>query len=424
MNYKLSILICSLQPRLVTFALLAGKLCAQAKDKPVEVLWLGDNKTMKVSDKRDKLLSISTGEYIAFVDDDDMVSDTYIDKILTALESNPDCVTFECQYTNAVTHKDNHVYFSRSNKNENDDARGIRHRMVNHLNPVKREHAIAIGFGEGLNFGEDTRYAIKLWNSGRLRTDVNIPEILYHYQFNPDKSETHRHNPINYTRATHPPKPMISMDVVIVSNGARELNKLTRSCIASIKGENVNIIVVEKYDFIKYEDTQTIVQQEPFNYNECLNDGAFFGSAELICFSNNDVVFPAGFAHEVTQLMQTTGCDVLSVSDHRGNNYQTNISGFCFVMTRKAWNLIGKLNAKYEFYCADNVVQEQIKEHGLKELKSGFKVTHLCSVSHGLLDADTKLKYTDECCRRFNTDYDQDILGKGKVQTTLTSHAI
>src|SRR5665213_1512186 len=96
---KLSILICNVQKRLQKLSQLVEHLEKQAHNKPVEILWLGDTKTMTVGEKRNKLLSISKGDYVCFVDDDDWVADDYIDEILNGIESKPDCVTFNAIYS-------------------------------------------------------------------------------------------------------------------------------------------------------------------------------------------------------------------------------------------------------------------------------------------------------------------------------------
>jgi glycosyltransferase involved in cell wall biosynthesis len=408
---KLSILICSVTARLTKLFLLIQHLERQCANKPVEILWLGDNKQMTVGEKRNKLLSLAKGEYICYVDDDDWVSDDYVESILKAVETNPDAVCFECRYTNAETSVNNHVYFARRNFNKDDTVVGIRYRMVNHLNPVKRTIAQKIGFEER-NFSEDTDYAIRLWNSRLMNTDVTIPRILYHYQFNPHTSETHAYNPRYIKREPNPP---IKMDVITVSDAnTQERQNMTQNAINSIASDDVNIIVLEKQPNVKYANAETFLQRVPFNYNQCLNEGAEMGNAELICFTNNDVLFPPNFLADIRRLFADTKPDVISVTNQHGFIHPNILSGYCFIMTRKAWNTIGKLNTDYHFWCADNVVTEQLKKHGLKELKSNILVHHTCSVSLKSLPIDIQQDYTSNCVQRFNHDYNQNVLGMGK----------
>jgi GT2 family glycosyltransferase len=436
---KLSILICSLSKRLIDFAYLCHKLEYQAKGKPVEILWLGDNRSMSVGEKRNKLLAMSKGEYVCFVDDDDMVEDDYVDEILKGIEKNPDVVCFNVGFRNAeIGGEEKPAIFSIQNKfNENFDDKRIR--MPNHLMAVKREHALKAGFTEK-SFGEDTDYGLRLrGNSGResvLKTEHHCGKVLYHYRFDPRTSATHQFNP-EYRKPVS--EPMIKMDVVMVSDGSNSsLMQMTQHAIDSIAGDEVNIIVLEKAPTVRYNNADTFLQRQPFNYNQCLNDGASMGNAEFICFTNNDVLFPKEFVREVMEqmlsplppkgfcpkplkglLIPPSGgqgaeyADVLSVRNQHGYIHEEIISGFCFVMRRSAWNKIGGLNTQYKFWCADNVTSEQIKQHKLREVRSDIKVAHLTSASLKFLDPSTQEDYTRSCVKQFNKDFNQNVLNIG-----------
>src|SRR5665213_3420706 len=129
---KLSILICSLQKRLNQLALLAEHLQKQAEGKPVEILWLGDNKTMSVGEKRNKLLAMAKGDYVCFVDDDDWVADDYIESILKGAEQKPDCICFDAVYS--TDEGDTiPVHYSVNNILNVDEPGKPRLRVPNHL---------------------------------------------------------------------------------------------------------------------------------------------------------------------------------------------------------------------------------------------------------------------------------------------------
>jgi len=244
----------------------------------------------------------------------------------------------------------------------------------------------------------------------------------------------------------------VVMDIVIVSDASPHPNPLpqerevippsqkgegvranivqmTQQCINSVAADNVNIIVLEKAERVKYKNADTFLQRQPFNYNQCLNDGALYGNAELICFSNNDVVFPKGFVERVLASLNPSeggtpesneslpsggeGWAVLSFPNQFGFMRADIISGFCFVMRRSAWNKIGKLNTNYKFWCADNVTSEQIKQHGLREGRSDIRVHHIKSVTLNKLNASTREEYTKECVKQFNKDYNKNVLNLG-----------
>jgi glycosyltransferase involved in cell wall biosynthesis len=64
----------------------------------IEILSLFDNKKRNIGEKRQNMLDLAQGEYLVFIDDDDRLSDDYIDSIMKALNDNPntDCVVFDC----------------------------------------------------------------------------------------------------------------------------------------------------------------------------------------------------------------------------------------------------------------------------------------------------------------------------------------
>jgi hypothetical protein len=461
MSFKLSILICSLQKRLTQFSLLAEHIEKQATDKPVEILWLGDNKTMSVGEKRNKLVSLARGEYICFVDDDDWVADDYVEQILLGISHKADCICFNAIYTNdkapltppeGGTLLSNSplplggqgwaipVIFSVHNILNVNEPGKPRIRVPNHLIPIKREYVLATKFLEK-SFGEDTDYSLRIRKL--LKTEYKIEKALYHYRFSETGSETYKYSPRYLPKAPPQPSPIgrgsdnskvlpkgkdlgwasrpVIMDVVIVSNAelppSEGFREATQQCINSIAADNVNVIVIEKATDIKYANADTFLQKQPFNYNQCLNDGAMIGNAEFICFSNNDVVFPEGFVERVmASLNPPEGgtYDVLSVLNQHGFIHPGIISGFCFVMRRSAFNKMGRLNTNYKFWCADNVTTEQIKQHSLREIRSDIRVFHGTSVTLNRLDTSTREEFTKNCVKQFNKDYNQNVLGMGK----------
>jgi hypothetical protein len=78
---KLSILICSLNRRKKYLKRLVDILRSQA-NRDIEVLCDIDNGEVSIGSKRQKLLNSAVGDYVCFVDDDDLVSEDYVDLIL------------------------------------------------------------------------------------------------------------------------------------------------------------------------------------------------------------------------------------------------------------------------------------------------------------------------------------------------------
>lgn len=177
MSKKFSILICSLASRADKLQRLMNALQPQINES-VELLIKTDNGEMPIGKKRNLLLEEATGDYIAFVDDDDLVSDDYVKKILEATESKPDCcgiqgiITFQGQNPKMFIHSLRYKEWFEQNN--------IYYRCPNHLNPVKREIALQVRFPE-TNFGEDKDYSVRLLPF--LKEEYFISGVVYHYLY-------------------------------------------------------------------------------------------------------------------------------------------------------------------------------------------------------------------------------------------------
>lgn len=182
----LSILICSLHNRAEKLERLLLELHGQTLGNPVEVLSETDNGEMSIGRKRNILLHRATGEYLAFVDDDDTVSQTYALLILNHIAmyegehgENPDCIgmcghivrdgEIGWQFRHSIT-------VSRWCK---DKANQIYFRTPNHLNPIRRSIAQRIQFPES-NWGEDRSYSDQV--KPMLKTESFIEQPIYFYQ--------------------------------------------------------------------------------------------------------------------------------------------------------------------------------------------------------------------------------------------------
>jgi len=175
-NIKLSLLICSLKDRHEKLQRLLSCLKPQLNSK-VEVLIETDQRKITTGAKRNILLKKAVGDYIAFIDDDDLVSDDYVSKILEAIKTKPDCVGIKGQVTFAK--KRISKPFIHSVKYATWFQKGgIYYRCPNHISPVKRKLALRIGFPD-VYTQEDLKYSMELYPF--LKTEVFIDSTLYYY---------------------------------------------------------------------------------------------------------------------------------------------------------------------------------------------------------------------------------------------------
>ena len=187
MTPRLSVLVCTLPSRMMSAMGLLHRLEAWSRNKPVELIYLGDNKSMSVGQKRNWLLMMASGDYICFVDDDDKVMPNYVSGILKAAESDADCIVFDVEISENGGPYKRVVYDKDFTQDRNFDDRY--ERLPNHLMPVKRELALQAKF-QNISSGEDFAYARGL--HCLIKTQTRINETLYYYVYDAKNSETPR----------------------------------------------------------------------------------------------------------------------------------------------------------------------------------------------------------------------------------------
>lgn len=151
----------------------------------VEVLTHVDNGELTIGQKRNELMKRAKGEYVCFVDDDDMLSKNYLKLIFEKIM--PDC----CSLTGVITWDGNNpelfVHSLKYKEYKTNDHNNPKYeRYPNHLNVIKRSIASKYKF-PSINHGEDTDFATQLFNSGDIKNEAEIKDILYYYKFKTNK---------------------------------------------------------------------------------------------------------------------------------------------------------------------------------------------------------------------------------------------
>lgn len=178
---KFSILICSLEKRKPYLDRLMAKLCPHVnKYNDVQVLINTDSGQMTIGEKRNKLIDTADGDYIAFIDDDDLVADEYVELVMGAINQQADVVgmigimTTDGRNPKTFIHSMQYDHWYESG--------GIYYRMPNHLNPVRKEYALATKFPL-INSGEDHDYSNRMFNLLKGKKEIYIPEPIYFYDY-------------------------------------------------------------------------------------------------------------------------------------------------------------------------------------------------------------------------------------------------
>lgn len=141
---------------------------------------------VSIGTKRNDLLSHAEGKYVCFVDDDDEVAEDYVETILTAIQSDPDCLSIRGIMTSDG--KNPEVFEHSINYPEwrTTDNPIKYERYPNHLNVIRKDIAIQFRFPE-TSFGEDKAWSDQVHQSGLLKTEVYIDKVLYYYIYRSKK---------------------------------------------------------------------------------------------------------------------------------------------------------------------------------------------------------------------------------------------
>jgi glycosyltransferase involved in cell wall biosynthesis len=184
---KLSILVCQTPRRIKTYAAdLINKLEKQIGDKPVHYIGLLDNKKMTVGEKRNELIKMATGRYLTFIDDDDDISDDYINSIFSVIDQDYDCICFDCITT--INDDPNQQTYSRYSKDFEYKTEGSNwygkpaHTMIWRSEIAKRH------LYDAMNYGEDIAWVVRACQD--IKTEVQLGKVLYYYNFRSNVTET------------------------------------------------------------------------------------------------------------------------------------------------------------------------------------------------------------------------------------------
>lgn len=195
-----SILIPSLFNRYEVFNELINKLEKQIEEnnlkEEIEIITHIDNKNIRLIRKRNNMLLSSRGKFIAFLDDDDTVSDDYIKEIVKKIKENPesDVITFK-QHCNC----DGWEFNLFSDINSKVDKVKVSNNSYIRYPWIwcvwKRENVVDISFKDSrdrINCGEDKEWLIQIMKSKKIKTETKIDKVLHYYRFDSNKTETQK----------------------------------------------------------------------------------------------------------------------------------------------------------------------------------------------------------------------------------------
>ena len=186
MTPKLSILISALESRRELRAVVEGSIRSQiaalGDPSAVELLIEEDNGKAASGTKRNTLIARSRGEYVAFVDDDDQVSDDYVSQLLAGIATGADVITFQLEYLRVHAGTRALWEFHLHSEDHKIMPTGMRSMTANHLCAWKRELAAAVPWMP-IGYMDDCFWYRGLIATGLPKTEHHIPSVLYRYLY-------------------------------------------------------------------------------------------------------------------------------------------------------------------------------------------------------------------------------------------------
>lgn len=181
----LTILVPTVPSRLVYFypKIMAQLLSQTEKYNNIEVISFFDNKKRTIGKKRNEMLNLAQGKYVTFVDDDDRLTDDYIDEIMNALNNNNnvDCVVYNviccvndgnikklCKYG---------IEFQYGDINGGLEWRGKPAHTMVWKSSIAKKHVYS-----NMQHGEDIEWVLRAYLD--IKTQYRIDKVLYYYDAN------------------------------------------------------------------------------------------------------------------------------------------------------------------------------------------------------------------------------------------------
>ena len=147
----------------------------------VEILFDSSKKFLKgglsVGAKRDALKCRATGDYLVFVDDDDIVAPNYLESVLRLSESNPDIITFRSLYKSSTYWGIVDMNLNHS-ENEQMNDNTIVKRQPFHVCPIRTSIAQQHSFPD-INNAEDWGWMVKVLSN--CQKQAHSDQILHQY---------------------------------------------------------------------------------------------------------------------------------------------------------------------------------------------------------------------------------------------------
>ena len=141
--------------------------------RDAEIVYLRDSGEQSIGSKRNALLHLAKGAFVAFVDDDDQIGPDYLPLVCEAIRRRPnvDCLGIRGVISFRGSHPREFVHSLRYR--EIFSRKHAYYRPPAHLNPIRREITLRYPFAD-ISYSEYFDWALRLRDDGALKQEEFI----------------------------------------------------------------------------------------------------------------------------------------------------------------------------------------------------------------------------------------------------------
>jgi hypothetical protein len=147
-----------------------------------------DNREMSIGMKRQKLLDSARGKYLSFIDDDDDITDAYIEDLWGCIRGGYHTMRLRGQMSQYPFVHSTEITMTSPMATMDEPA--LFQRPPNHLNPMLSDVAKLIKFKDAVH-GEDLDWTLSLYRSKFLETEYRSDPSRVHYMYNLGQRSVH-----------------------------------------------------------------------------------------------------------------------------------------------------------------------------------------------------------------------------------------
>jgi glycosyltransferase involved in cell wall biosynthesis len=384
----LSLLVPTLPSRAAFLRRLRAQLEPQIAARPVELLTLMDDGSTPTGTKRNQLVEMASGRYVAFIDDDDRVSPDYVQTLLDGCAQDVDAVCIRGEHRLLGSPRtDEFIDIPYQLQGHSTvGGRTTYLRGAQHLDALRREIALAVLFPP-LWVDEDRQHTRALHLSELIQTWHSIPHATYFYDdLCPRPAATAPRLAIVMPCFGHADVTLRSVESLMEATTEPSFRLILIDDGSPDEGETASLLAGLQF---RWPDRITVwFNHANLGVNATWNVGialAYAMNAEHLAIVNNDLVFSPSWEQPLLSALEDPRVGVVSPMSTfgpepppdwpRGGLRQVNPAGYlgympllgaAFVSRLALWDRLGPIPETMRIYWGDNWIAQGAQNLGLE----------------------------------------------------------